>query len=76
MLVVSKRLDEAGKMPIVCTRACSLPRQHFDQEILLSQWSTETNTFVTAWREFNLHYGGCPPIDTRLTLGEANSIGI
>lgn len=48
-----KKLNEVGLMMVVTyARLCYLTRQYCDLEMLLPHWSSNTHTFVMAWREF------------------------
>lgn len=74
---LSERLMDANvKLPIFCSRVCSLCRQHSDLEVLISKWSIDTHTFITSWGEF------IPTLKDMLQMrhlslfGEANAMGL
>lgn len=50
---MSKKLNDVGIMrAITQVRKMVVERKTEDLEFLMSQWSTETHTFIASWAEF------------------------
>lgn len=63
-------------MVLTYVMLCSWTRQHHDLELVVSQWSSETHTFIVTWGEFPPTLEEVSRLTLLPVLGETNSIGI
>lgn len=64
------------KKAVTCSKLLFLVRHHWDLELLVSRWSTESYTFVTVWGKFTLTLEDVASLTMLPLFGEANAMGI